>query len=208
MQATCMEFHTNNLLAVKWDSLWRSSHLGFTCSEWIPTQRDFFQLSACLQLSPARAGEGRQILVCSSSLESGRNHAGRCKGAWTTRLRWCHQTPCAVLSGNLLLIHFGVHFMPGLLSSPVISNRPFDLNDSIQGRLVIRAGDGLGIWTHTPVMGPKERHPVSPCPICWEKHLTPQLSGRLAVLHRQKLWKGPEIPHLYMTWENRGLPLV
>lgn len=171
--------------------LWNGIHfgeavicLGFTCSEWILTQRDFFQCSAWLQLSPARVRESRQILACSSSRESGRNHAARCKGAWTTSLRWCDQMPCAVLSGNLLLIHFRVHFMPGLLSSPVISNRPFYLNDNIQGRLVIRVGDGQGICACVPVGGLKESPPMSLYSISWAEHLTSQYSGRLTVVCR------------------------
>lgn len=53
MPATCVEFHTNNLFAVKWDSLWRSSHLsGFYTFGMNPDSKGFLSMLCVIAAEP------------------------------------------------------------------------------------------------------------------------------------------------------------
>lgn len=56
MQATRMGFHTNNLVAVKWDSLWKSSHLsGLYAFRMNPDSMEFLSM-LCMIAAEPRAG--------------------------------------------------------------------------------------------------------------------------------------------------------
>lgn len=60
MQAACMEFHTNNLFAVKWDSRWKSSHLsGFYTFPVNPDSMGFLSM-LCMIASEPRADYEKQ----------------------------------------------------------------------------------------------------------------------------------------------------